>query len=84
MIELEYSPKLHIQALYRSISLVYYDFESMFEHYRPAANMADFDNRKWRRVRFNECIRQINLIRESKGLNPVKENATLTECTEGL
>ena len=74
MIELEYSPKLHIQALYRSISLVYYDFESMFEHYRPAANMADFDIRKWRRVRFNEC----------KGLNPVKKNATLSECIEGL
>lgn len=84
MIELAYSPKLHIQALYRSIALVYYDFESMFEHYRPAANMADFDIRKWRRVRFNECIRQINLIRESKGLNPVKENATLSECIEGL
>lgn len=38
MIELAYSPKLHIQELYRSIALVYYDFESMFEHYRPAAN----------------------------------------------
>lgn len=56
----------------------------MFEHYRPAENMADFDIRKWRRVRFNECIRQINLIRESKGLNSVKENATLSECIEGL
>lgn len=66
MIELEYSPKFHIQALYRSIALVYYDFESMSEHYRPAANMEDFDIRKWRKVRFNECIRQINLIRESK------------------
>lgn len=53
MIELEYSPKLHVQALYRSIALVYYDFESMSEHYRPAANMADFDIRKWRKVRFN-------------------------------
>lgn len=84
MIELAYSPKLHVQALYRSISLVYYDFESMSEHYRPAANMADFDIRKWRKVRFNECIRQINLIRESKGLNSVKENATLSECIEGL
>lgn len=29
MIELEYSPKLHIQALYRSISLVYYDSMSV-------------------------------------------------------
>lgn len=56
----------------------------MSDHYRPAANMADFDIRKWRKVRFNECIRQINLIREFKGLNSVKENATLSECIEGL
>lgn len=84
MSKLTYSPKTHVQYLYRSLYMVYYDFESMFAHYRPAANMAEFDLVKYRKVRFRECIRQINIIRESKNLNPVSETATLNECIQGL
>lgn len=84
MSKLPYSPKTHVQYLYRSLYMVYYDFESMFAHYRPAANMSEFDLVKYRKVRFRECIRQINIIRESKNLNPVSETATLNECIQGL
>nr|DAR03349.1 MAG TPA: hypothetical protein [Caudoviricetes sp.] len=46
--------------------------------------MSEFDLVKYRKVRFREFIRQINIIRESKNLNPVSETATLNECIQGL
>ena len=84
MIKFPYSPKKYIMYLYRSLHSVYRNLDLMHKHYRPASNMTDEDIQKYRRIRYNECLRQINNIRSSMNLEPVKGDLTINKCVKGM